>query len=296
MATSLDDVLAPDAPPEEAPPAAEPPAGESGQADEPKVERVSSRRAAHRAKEMEAQGRGPDGKFLPKEAPAAEPAEKQPEAAAPKAPPAQEMTEKEKAAFAKAADETRKRQALEAELARLRGQQPAATGAQPAATQPAEKKFWDDPEGTLQTWNNKTLTEAQQIVLRGRLDTSEMLARHRYAQAGDFDANVAEFAELMKATPGLAQQWLASGDPAEFAYRTGKNHRTIKEAGNLDAVRAQIEKELRVKIEAEMKDKIEAERKERAAIPPSLSDVRGASQQHKPVFSGPTPLADILKS
>lgn len=226
--------------------------------------------------------RGADGKFVPKppDAPSAAPAAPQP--------PAQpEMTEKEKAFLRAAQEERGKRQALEQELAKLR--QPA----QPAAPAEKPKAFWDDPEGALTRHREEIRAETTNT----RLNTAELIARSRYP---DFDEKVAEFAQLVQSTPGLAQQWIAAPDPAQFAYTTGKNHLLLKQAGSLDAltekVRTETEATVRAKVEAEYKAKAEALEKERASLPPSLSDTRGgAGAGGKPAWNGPTPLADILK-
>jgi len=125
-----------------------------------------------------------------------------------------------------------------------------------------------------------------------RLQTAEVIARSKYP---DFDEKIAVFGEVLQQNPVLHAQWLQSPDPAEFAYRAGKNHKELQEAGDIDSLRAKIEKETRIKIEAEMKAKAEELEKERAKIPPSLSDVRGATTQAtRPVWNGPTPLNDIL--
>jgi hypothetical protein len=276
---------------DEAPPPEKPEGGE--------VERVQSRRQAHRAKEMEAQGRDPDtGKFVAKDKPEEKPAEKVAEPAAKEEPkaeekkpeakpaeaPKEELTPKERAAFAKAADETRKRQALEQELAKLRGAQPAA----PAT--PAEKKtFWDDPEGALKAHEQRIAQRETQLVLT----TTERIARSKYQ---DFDDKIAVFSEIVQAAPGLAQQWLGSADPAEFAYRTGKAHIELREAGGLESMRAKIEKETREKVEKEFRERADKEKAERAAIPPSISQIRGAATQHVEKWNGPPALSDILKS
>jgi len=277
MSTSLSDILS-DAP--AAAPAVEPshsaPAPEAPKEPAPPTEPAKAAAPAEPA-------RGADGKFVAKqpEAPAEPKApEKQPE------PPKQpEMTEKERALLRAAEDERRKRQALEQELARLRPQTPAGEPEKP-------KQFWDDPDGALKAHEQRIAQREVQLVL----NTTERIARSKYT---DFDDQVAEFAELVKATPGLAQQWLSSADPAEFAYRTGKNHKMLKEAGNIDALKEKIAKEtearVRAQVEAEFKAKQDALEKERAALPPSLSDVRGApAQPAKPVWSGPTPLDAIL--
>lgn len=306
MATSLDDILsekkseAPSAePPTEAAPPAEP---KEPKTETPEVERASSRRKEHQRREWDAQGRDPEtGQFKKKDAEAATP-EKPPEAPkaaeTPKPEPAKpadptaEMSPKEKAAFAAAADERRKRQALEQELARYR-QQPAAAPAHPGQPQAPAKTFWDDPEGAFKTEDQKR----REHEVRTRLTVSEMIARSKYQ---DFDEKVAKFTELAQATPGLGQQMLASADPAEFVYRTSKNHAVIEQAGGVDKLLAEREAkaraEERAKVEAEFKAKDEERERQRQALPGSLSAATGAGRrQTAPVFGGPTPLVDILK-
>jgi hypothetical protein len=294
--SSLSDILsdeAPAAPAAPATPAEAPPA--EAKAEEPRSD--GSRRKEWREKELNLQAEGMGmardpvtGQFVKKtEAPAAEPEKKEPPpaapAAAPQQPPAQpEMTEKERAFLRAAQEERQKRQALEAEIARLR---------QPQAQPEQPKAFWDDPEGALRRHQEEVRTETTNV----RLNTAEIIARSRHP---DFDEKVAEFAQLVQSTPGLAQQWLAAQDPAEFAYVTGKNHLMLKNVGSLDAlterVRQETEAKVRAQVEAEYKAKAEAAAKERAALPPSLTDTRGAAGAGaKPTYNGPTPLADILK-
>lgn len=250
------------------------------------VERAKSLRAEHRKKEWIAQGRDPEtGQFVKEEVKAEE---KKPEVKAEekKEPekPKEELTAKEKAAFAAVADERRKRQELERRLAEL---QPKPS----AAEQP--KAFWDDPEGALKRHE----AAIAQTALNTRLQTAELIARNKYQ---DFDEKIARFSELVSNTPGLAPQWLNSPDPAEFAYRTAKNHMELQDAGSLEQMRADIEKKVRAeeraKVEGEFKAKAEALEKERAALPGSLSDVRGVSSQRAvPVWGGPTPLDEVLR-
>ena len=195
----------------------------------------------------------------------------------------EELTPKERAAFAKAADETRKRQALEIRIRELEAKQA------PASTEPP-KTFWDDPEGAL----NRQKQEVQSAIVSTKLQTSEAIARSRHK---DFDEKVAKFGELAQSTPGLAQQMISAPDPAEFAYRTAANHIALQEAGGLDAMRQKIEEETRVKVraelEVELKDKADALAKERAALPGSLSDAPSKGNI-RPVWSGPTAMDDIL--
>lgn len=291
MATSLDDILSDKEPTKpEAEALAEEPKGEA--TDKPEIERATSRRAEHRKREFSAQGRDPDtGQFVTKDEAKPEtkvaevPAADKPTDAAktvekqadkPAAPTQPEYTERERAFLRGLEEERRKRQELERKL----GEKPA-----------EEKKFWDDPDGVLKSHEQRL----REIAVQTKLSTTEAIARSKYT---DFDDKIAAFGELMQQTPGLAQQWLASVDPAEYAYKTGKNHIELRQAGNLDALREKIVKEteakVRVQIEAEFKAKQEALERDRAALTPSLSDVRGAAPQSRAVFTGPTPMNDIL--
>lgn len=294
MATSLDDILD-ETPQKPEKPAAEPVKDLVDKAQEqvpaetkPEVEKAKSLRQEHRKKEWIAQGRDPEtGQFVkdetkPEEKKAEAKVEEKPKAAAP--PQQEEMTAKEKAAFAAAADERRKRQELERRLAEL---QP-----KPAPAEPP-KAFWDDPEGALKRHE----AAIAQTALNTRLQTAELIARNKYQ---DFDDKIAKFAELVTNTPGLAPQWLNSPDPAEFAYRTAKNHMELQDAGSIEQMKFDIEKrvraEERAKVEAEFKAKAEALEKERAALPGSLSDVRGiASPRAAPVWDGPPSLDEVLR-
>ena len=158
--------------------------------------------------------RGADGKFVAKEA-----APEVPVAAAPVVPvtPAQqEMTPQHRAAIAQANDERHKRQALEARLAALEAAKP----------KEPPKAFWDDPEGALKTFEQKI----DGVVVNTRLNTAEAIARSKYP---DFEEKVAAFKEVLDRTPGLHVEWLASPDPAEFAYKTGKNQMDFRQLGSM---------------------------------------------------------------
>lgn len=240
-------------------------------------EKNTSRRKAHQDRETSAQAEGAGkerdpvtGQFVPKKE---EKVEVKAEAPPKQEQPKQDMSDKERALLYTAQEERRKRQELEKKLAEMGSKEP-------------PKTFWDDPETRLA----KHLEEIQSVATNTRLQTAEAIARSKYS---DFQEKVDVFAQIVQQTPGLAQQWLASPDPAEFAYKLGKNHKELQEAGNLDALRAKMEKEIRLKVENEMKANAEKLAAERAAIPPSLSDARGTTS-HRPVWNGPPPLEDIL--
>ena len=285
--TSMDDILS-DKEPEKVEKSVEVPASQDVEKPAPEEknrEYEGTRRAAQR-KEWEAQGRDPEtGQFIKKEE--AKPEVKAEPEAKPELKPevktVEEMTAKEKAAFAKAADETRKRQVLEQRLRDLE--------AKIAKPDGAPQTFWDDPEGALK----RQQEEMRQALMSSRLNTSEAIARSKYK---DFDDKISIFQELAMTTPGLAQQMIASPDPAEFTYRTAANHKALQEAGGLDAMRDKIEKEtelrVRAKLEEELKAKAEALAKERAALPGSLTDAQSKGV-NRTVWGGPTPMDQILK-
>lgn len=273
------------------PAAPEPDAAAKETAEEQRREEYKSKRNKARDKEAIAQGkvRDPDtGQFVspPKDAKAAEPAKaeepaKAAEPAKPAAPAAPEFTDKEKAFLRAAQEERGKRQELERRIAAMEAGKP----------KEPEKGFWDDPEGALAKHEQKL----QMAITGQHLKTSETIARTRYT---DFDEKVAKFAELAQTVPGLGQQMIASADPAEFAYKTAKNHMEIQEAGGLDAMRtkmeADIETKVRTRLEAELKAKADALAADRAALPESLSQARATGGATKPVWSGPPSMDSIL--
>lgn len=271
---NLDDVLSDDEP--------EVPAVEA-----PTAEAVDGKKQAWRDKESEAQGkqRGADGKFVSTGKPLDAPEVEKPAATVETKPePVKEpdMTPREKALLQAAQDERRKRQDLE--------QRMLATPA-PAKTAEPEKGFWDDPEAALKRMQQDTASTAQKT----RIDTAAAIARMRHQDFGEKEAIFMEMAQTM---PGLVQQMLAQPDPAEFAYQTATSHQRLKEAGGISELlaknAAEVKAATRAEVEAEFKAKLEAQAAQRAALPGSLSDARGTTQ-NKVAWAGPTSLDDILK-
>ena len=300
---SMDDILD-DKEPDKPEPAAQPEnpepsdqsAKEASEEKEKQDRRDSymSKRQQARNKEAIAQGKvlDPDtGQFVfpkekkeeKKEEPKAEVKEEKKEEKAPEVtkPPAQEFTDKEKAFLRAAQEERNKRQELERRLAAIEASKP----------KEAEKTFWDDPEAALA----KQRQEIQQTIVGTRLQTSEAIARTRYQ---DFDEKVAKFAEIVQTAPWMTQQMLSAPDPAEFVYRTAKNHIEIQTAGGIDELKKKIEADteakVRARIEAELKEKAEALARARAELPGSRSEAKATGGATKPVWAGPPSFDDIL--
>lgn len=253
-------------------------------------ERVTSKRAEWRNKELDARAEGEGkvrdpvtGQFVPKEA-KEEPRVEVKEEAKPEPKveqPREEFTPKERALLATAQEERRKRQELEQQLAQYR-QQP--------QQQEPPKPFWEDPDGILKQREEQLTQTFSQSLFKQRLEFTEELARVKYP---DYNEVVEVFKEVAAQAPGLVQQCMASQNPAEFAYKLGKHHKEMRDVGSVDAYKQKLEKELRVKLEAEMKEKFERELKERQALVPSLSDAH-STKSNKAVWGGPTPLDNVL--
>lgn len=256
---------------------------------EAKKEQYTTKKKEWRDKEQEAQGRvrDPDtGQYAPKEVkevPVEAPKEEvKTETKVEK--PVEEYTVREKAAFAKAADETRKRQALERQLAQI-----AEKMKQP------EKPFYDDPDGALARQKAELEGKLSYGMLATKVHTSESIARSRYK---DYDEKFSVFNELVQRSPYLAEQAFQSEDPAEFAYQTAFTEMNLRAAGGVANMRQKMEEEIRAKVrselEAELKRKQESLEKDRAALPGSLTDVQSKGT-NRPVWGGPPTLDEILK-
>ena len=262
------------------------------------VERVKSLQKEHLAKEYEAQGRDPEtGQFVPKELETKEAAPTEPEKA--KEPPKVELTEKEKALLARANDETRKRQELERRLAVSEQERLKVAKTQQTVAEPQQlTAFYDNPDAALQQQKSELVQLKQDItneLVQTKLQISEDFARQRHP---DYADKIPIFGELLKTTPGLYQQWMASPDMAEFAYKIAKHHQDVQQVGGLDNLLKKKEEEItarvRKEIEAEVAKKEADKQKLAESLPRTLSDVRGTNQQ-TPVWGGPTPLSSILK-
>lgn len=190
--------------------------------------------------------------------------------------PAQPVESPELAAYKKAMQEERaKRQALQAEIEALKKPQ----------TPPVDP--WTDLPGALAQQQKAFREELQQQ----RLALSEDLARERYK---DFEEVIGHFNQAVEANPALANQMVASRNPAEFAYKQGLLHRELSTVnGDPLAYRTKLEQDLRTKLEAEFAAKYGA--KPAPAIPTSLNS-DSSPPQAEAVYQGPPPLKTILRN
>jgi hypothetical protein len=212
--------------------------------------------------------RGPDGKFV----------SKQQDTGVTEEPPPGKLPQDEYKAIR---EEREKRQRLEAELADLRNQ--FQSFQQPKEPEAPPPSLWEDEAA----WGGNLVQQAVQLAEQKTvMRMSEMMARQAEPE---FDTLKAEFLALAEKSPGLAEQALADPHPWMKAIQIAKNHKTMADLGatDLDSLKAKIREELM----AEMQSPAAAQ----SMVPPSLSGVRNVGQRSGPVWSGPTPLGDMLR-
>lgn len=192
-------------------------------------------------------------------------------------PPAQEP--KEVAAFKQAAlEERRKRQALEAEIARLREQ------AQP---QTPPRDFFENPDEAFEQRLTPKLREMEQRMLDRVYNAMEAAARARYQ---DYDEKRELFLQLAQEDPTIVAGLQTAPDPAEYAYTTAKRLSVLREIGDdPDAYRKRVEAEIRERVMAEM-----SQQKPRpVAVPPSSLNAE-KSPVNSQNWGGPTPITSLF--
>lgn len=221
----------------------------------------------------------------------ADPEPKEPEPGSPPEPkePNKDPDEEGPESWTKAAvlDERRKRQALEAEVEKLR------QGNQPATE--AEKPDWyGDPEKAAQAMEQQVGQTLSQQVWQTKVGLSQDLMR---SQHEDYDELESEFMDLVKEQPGLIQEMQQATNPARFAYETAQKARKYAAMQDVDGyeakMRQEIEAKVRKELEAEQQQKADKQQQKRAAIDPSLASSTSQGLKSDD-FAGPTPLEDIL--
>ena len=235
------------------------------------------------------QPRDESGRFAPKDQ--GEDAEAV-EVAAEGAPPAPEQ-EPGHIPIAALKDERTKRQDAEAKLAQYEQyfnqlqapqQQEAPQGVE---LDPETQAFVDlvRQQVTAEVMQNvQQYTTNAGLMERGRV--SEMLARTKYQ---DYDEVVENFKLAAGENQFLLQELMKAEDPAEYAYRAGKQVAEARKYGSTEPVsREQIEAEIREKIMAEIG------MSNRPQAPTTLASERSVGSRSGPAWSGPTALGDIL--
>lgn len=182
--------------------------------------------------------------------------------------------------------ERRRRQEAEQRAAQLEAQIQAFQRQQPQEMPP---DFWENPNQVISSQVNQAVSSAlqqwEQRQMQIQADRAEAAARAKYP---DYDDAFAKFREQVSLDPGLVEQLHSSENPAEFAYRRGKQAIELSQVGDLDALKAKIEAETRAKVEAELLGA------NRQSLPITTAGNRSVAGRGGPDYAGPSSLQDIL--
>lgn len=159
-------------------------------------------------------------------------------------------------------------------------------------TQTEQKKrpdVFEDPDGAFR--------HVEEQVSQKMLAMSEEMARAQYP---DFDEKVDRFLSEAEKNPALAAEVKAAAHPALKAYQLGEKYLTQDEIGDPKAfkekTRAELREEIRKELEAEMNEKSSEKKKLKESLPDDLTSERNAGKRSGPVWTGPTPLEEVLPS
>lgn len=234
----------------------------------------------------EAQPRGPDGKFAPRQTGVEEPQAETPEEPTAAAPPAADQLPREVYEPLKAVrNENRE---LKAQIEALQRQ---FASVQQAPQQPQEMPpaFWDDPDRAIEARVAQAAEMAiqryQQQQTMERINASEAAAKVKHA---DYDDAFRAFQQAAQANPTLIQQMTSASDPAEFAYSKGKTALQLEQVGSID----ELLKAERAKWEAEAKAAIQQPAQ---TFPQTTATDGSVAARSGPAWSGATPIGDLLR-
>lgn len=183
-------------------------------------------------------------------------------------------------------EERKKRQELERRLKEI---EEGGSGKDKADTPSQEQKPpdpLDDPEGYAR-WHQQ---QTSQQLANVKLDLSRDMMRSLH---DDYDQKEAEFVEMARQNPVLAQQLQQSSNPARFAYETAAKAAELKKLENVDEYKAQLRKEVEEDFRKEQEAKQAKEREKDEAITPSLSTAR-SSKAAVPDDGEPDDLDELL--
>jgi len=179
-------------------------------------------------------------------------------------------------------DERRKRQQLEQELAQMRQ-----TQQHPQHQQAPQEQHQLPPEVFLQ----------QQIV-NERLNMSEMIVRQQH---DDVDTVIERFQQEAQNNPALGAQLQSQTHPWKWAYDYAKRLMLMDEIGSdPEAYKQRLREQLMAELQQQQQEQSPTPAAvnppaEKPNIPQSLATARSAAARSAPNWTGPTPLADIIK-
>lgn len=171
-------------------------------------------------------------------------------------------------------DEREKRQKYEKEVDDLR----ARLAQLEKSETPERPDVFQDQDGAFSHIEQATKRE----IDKAKIALSQDFMR---AQHADYDEREAQFVELVKENPELAQRLANHANPARFAYETAVKHERLKQLENVEEWEAKKEAEIRARVLAELQAEQSAteskESAKREAITPSLASQKSAEGRRK---------------
>jgi len=127
--------------------------------------------------------------------------------------------------------------------------------------------IFEEPE----KFKNNVISEAQQIALNSRFETSEMIMQDKHS---DYDEKAEKFEQIVAKDPSLYNQLITSKNPAKFIYDHVVKTEKMSKFDNIEDHEAAIRAEEREKVLAEIAASNEGKK---AEVPPSMVDVRSST-------------------
>lgn len=148
-----------------------------------------------------------------------------------------------------------------------------------------------------------TQLTTDQVRLNDRLDMSELLLRQQHGDEA-VDGMIESFQKAAKENPALGAQLAQQKHPYQWAFEQVKRMKAMEEIGSdpvayRDRIRTELEAELKAAAQPEQQAADVAAPVAQVApkpvIPQSLASARSSAPRAAAAWSGPTPLADIIK-
>jgi hypothetical protein len=189
--------------------------------------------------------------------------------------PAEKPQEKPRPDVAAIIDERRKRQALEAELAKLRQEQ----------TKPAERpSVFENEDAAIRVRMDESNAPMREAIYKLSVKT----ARTLYT---DFDDAAQAFADASERDPRLITGLRSSDDPGEFIYTMGIHVRELADVGgDLMKYRDKVTAASQARID-ELSNQLAAMKAENEALKKAQTDLENVPRSLNNTSSGPSPKA-----
>jgi hypothetical protein len=153
-----------------------------------------------------------------------------------------------------------------------------------------DEQFLSQPAEVLRQNNARLSTAMQEQVRNLKFELAEDLTRSLHADYDSVrDAFIAKVEAQDPFAVAIAQQMVNQPNPAKFVYDQARRIEQMSQIGDLDALTARIEAQVRAKVLAEIKGPVPA-----VEVPASLNSEPSAPSPSPRGGYEPTPLGSLL--